>query len=99
MTACAVIVNRILRWTELFRRMSGDGLSEDEIIGLLGELLIVDHLIERGFDDSLVLLGWRGLEGDATDIGLEGFRIEVKTKRSTQHSMSKFHRRISLSDG
>ena len=27
--------------------MSGDGLSEDEIIGLLGELLIVDHLIER----------------------------------------------------
>ena len=94
MTACAVIVNRILRWTELFRRMSGDGLSEDEIIGLLGELLVVDHLIERGFDDSLVLLGWRGPEGDATDIGLEGFRIEVKTKRSTQHS----HVEISSAD-
>lgn len=86
LTACAVIVNRILRWTELFKRMSGDGLSEDEIIGLLGELLVVDQLIEKGFDDSLVIRGWRGPEGDATDIGLEGFRIEVKTKRSTQHS-------------
>lgn len=83
-SALSTLLHALNNWAELFRKRAAGGLSREEVLGLVGELLVVEALIEgsRGSVDALIQ-GWRGPHGDARDIGFNGTRIEVKSQRST----------------
>ena len=53
-------------------------LSPDQEIGLLGELLVVRHLLAT-CDGADVIDWWLGLLGEQHDLGLPDFDVEVKT--------------------
>lgn len=82
-----IVLNRLARWTKMFKAGGASGLSEEELLGLLGELITLEKLIATGKNIPYVIESWRGPHGDATDVGTEAFRVEVKTKRSTQHNV------------
>lgn len=82
--AAGMLLAALDSWAELFRRREGDGLSENEALGLLGELVVVESLLlESTAGAAAIVGGWRGPEGDARDIGVGTTRIEVKAQRTT----------------
>ena len=56
-------------------------LSEQQELGLYGELLVLNHLMGSVGEDKAVA-SWRGPMHEEHDFGLEGFDIEVKTTLS-----------------
>jgi len=82
--AVTILLRVLESWAELFRRRLEDGISKEEVVGLFGELLLLEELIQEDVTSLETLIdGWRGPDGDARDIGIGGVRIEVKTQRST----------------
>ena len=84
--AAAVIAFACLRdWADLLKRQGRRGLNRNEAIGLWGELVTLDAILESttGLDLQIVQ-GWRGPDGDQRDIGFNNTRIEVKTQLSTK---------------
>lgn len=82
--AAGMLLAALDSWAELFRRREGDGLTENEALGLLGELVVVESLVlESTAGAAAIVGGWRGPEGDARDIGVGATRIEVKAQRAT----------------
>ncbi|RYD66313.1 MAG: PD-(D/E)XK motif protein [Verrucomicrobiaceae bacterium] len=82
--AVSVLLRVLESWAELFKRRADDGLTKEETLGLIGELLVLEDLMNDGrTSPEVIVRGWRGPDGDARDIGFNGARIEVKTQRST----------------
>lgn len=82
--AAAILLRALHNWAELFKRRANDGLTREEVLGLVGELLVLESILsESRVDREALILGWRGPDGDARDIGVNGARIEVKAQRST----------------
>lgn len=82
--ALGILVERLGLWTELLKKR-GSRKNLSQVIGLLGELLVLEDFIDRGVPLSIAVPGWRGPNGDATDIGIEDRRVEIKAKLVTQH--------------
>lgn len=79
-TAPAAILGRVERWRALLEGDRG-GLSTSELRGLIGELLVLQSLMER---NPLIeaVSSWNGPLGSPQDFLLpDGLRIEVKTIR------------------
>jgi hypothetical protein len=53
-------------------------LSEKKEIGLLGELVVLNHLLD-GTDEALALASWRGPYSEEHDFGLSNSDVEVKS--------------------
>jgi hypothetical protein len=84
-SAVQIFLTALNHWADLFKKRRTNGLSPSEVIGLLGELLVIEKLITDGsIDIEFTIQGWRGPDGDARDIGFNGSRIEIKTQRSTK---------------
>lgn len=82
--ALEILMERLGLWTELLKkRAQKKNLSE--VLGLLGELLIFERFVDIGLPLALTIDGWRGPNGDATDIGINDRRVEIKAKLVTQH--------------
>ncbi len=60
-------------------------LTEQQELGLYGELFILYHLI-RSVEDGKAVASWRGPTREEHDFGLEIFDIEVKTTLSEDRS-------------
>lgn len=71
------LMNQIGYWRRFFQHRN-DGLSEEEVRGLFGELEILGYLI-RSFGTDSAMESWRGPRGELHDFHLPAFRIEVKT--------------------
>lgn len=56
-------------------------LSEDQEIGLFGELIALDRLID-GVGGARALAAWLGPQSEEHDFSLSNFDVEVKTTRS-----------------
>lgn len=56
-------------------------MSEEKETGLIGELLVLEHTIERSGED-MAMQAWLGPFSGEHDFGFEGFDVEVKTTRS-----------------
>lgn len=83
-TALTILFERLALWTELLKKRVSK-VSIGETIGLLGELIVLERLLNNWNSVSVIVGGWRGPNGDATDIGIDDRRIEIKAKLSTQH--------------
>lgn len=82
--ALGILLKALANWSELFKTRADNSLTREEMLGLFGELFVLDSLLtESGVSPRALILGWRGPNGDTRDIGVNGVRIEVKTQRST----------------
>ncbi|WP_027467510.1 PD-(D/E)XK motif protein [Deefgea rivuli] len=82
--ATAILLRALANWAELFKRRANDGLTREEVLGLMGELLVLESLLtESEINPNTLILGWRGPNGDTRDIGVNGTRVEVKAQLST----------------
>ena len=84
--AAVVIAIECLRsWALLLKRRNQIGLSRNEVMGLWGELSSLDELlVARPDNETQIIQGWRGPNGEQRDIGFNGNRIEIKTQLSTR---------------
>ena len=74
------ILTRVERWRALLESDHG-GLSVSELRGLIGELLVLQHLLDR-LSSTEAVASWSGPLGTPQDFTLpDGQRIEVKTVR------------------
>jgi len=79
------LLGELENWVELLKRKQDGEMTRAEAIGLWGELVVVRELVLRdGLHADAIVQAWRGPNGDKTDIGLEGRRIEVKTQLATK---------------
>lgn len=60
---------------------SRKGLTDDKVAGLIGELLVFEHLLGR-LDEGAALAGWLGPLAEEHDFGLPEHDVEVKTTKS-----------------
>lgn len=96
--AIVVFFNRLHRWAELLR-LGDSSWKFTKFLGLLGELRVIRDLMnESKTEPALIVTGWRGPNGDATDIGFDSSRIEVKTQRSTRNKVLKVSSLEQLAD-
>lgn len=72
------LIHRLLRWQRLLSKTGGRLLDEQEIRGLIGELLFLrDRLLPHG--GAAAVSGWQGPDGFPQDFVYAGRLIEVKT--------------------
>lgn len=84
--ACRRILDR---WRELLERVPTIRLSDEELIGLLGELLVLRDLLKRSPD--AVNLWWGPVDRDRHDFRGNSKAIEVKSTRSRQGRRCQIH--------
>ena len=78
--AVIVILRRLVRWHEFLKKKRAHLLAEDEIKGLIGELLFLkNHLIPE-FGSGQAVKFWQGPEGSPQDFNVNDSAIEVKCK-------------------
>jgi len=84
--AAVVIAIECLRgWASLLKRRGKTGLTRNEAIGLWGEISMLEELIRtQPGNESLIIQGWRGPNGDQRDVGFNSHRVEIKTQLSTK---------------
>jgi hypothetical protein len=78
-------------WVEMFRIARGNKLSENRIIGLLGELVFLKYLSEKIDLDKIVLTTWQGPDGADEDFSYNGQLFEIKSSRSSKNNMVKIN--------
>jgi hypothetical protein len=75
-------IQTFYKWSEFFEDKKSDLLSEDIIKGIMGELLVLKHLINdpNRHELNFLLKSWTGLYDKGNDFELENKNLEVKTK-------------------
>lgn len=77
------IINRFEKWKQ-FTNSINDYLSESQVKGLLGELLILDkHFISK-YGISKAINGWTGTEPTVKDFTYEDYWYEIKATTSNK---------------
>jgi Putative PD-(D/E)XK family member, (DUF4420) len=71
--------DQFCRWRRLFAEKNGGRLSESEVRGLIGELLVLSRLLTPQFGIAASLGGWTGPYGARHDFALSVAHFEVKT--------------------
>lgn len=74
----AAVMRHLSRWKRLMQ-LSHSGLSDSEVRGLIGELLLLESLFMPRFGPLAAVKGWTGPGGAPQDFRLPGLAIEVKT--------------------
>ncbi|MDC1031218.1 PD-(D/E)XK motif protein [Flavobacteriaceae bacterium] len=80
--AIRTISNIIQRWKKLFDKLKGKGLSLEQQKGLLGELLFLNEMIEKGFNPNYLLDCWTGPDFEDKDFTIAGTAFEIKLTTS-----------------
>ncbi len=73
-----LVMARISAWQEFMKR-GGDGLSPEEELGLVGELVCLEQLLLTSLPASTVLDAWQGPLDGLQDFSLGTGAIEVKS--------------------
>ena len=66
-----------------FWKYRKEGLSKEQVQGLVGELLYVEKLLKRGLDPIQIFTAWHGVNGSDQDFVFEDRWAEVKTIRQS----------------
>ena len=86
--AAQIFINRLIRWATLLEERRRSGLSEAQQLGLLGELYILNYVLENCLaDPDTAVRGWRGPDGDSRDVALNTISIEVKASLATSKNV------------
>ena len=72
------ILRRLQRWHEFLKKRRSELLSEEQIKGLLGELIFLHDYLFATFDPGQAIKFWLGPEGFPQDFNVNNCSIEVK---------------------
>ncbi|MBN3489922.1 PD-(D/E)XK motif protein [Acholeplasma equirhinis] len=92
------IVNRYDRW-RTFGSFNRKYLSENEIKGLLGELIFLKEVLARKYGISSAIEGWTGPEPLKKDFSFEDFWYEVKVANHDTVTISSLEQLDSENEG
>lgn len=73
------IVSRWNKWRFMFMRATGDLLTENQVVGLLGELIFLDKYMIPKYGDSVAIESWNGPSKSHKDFEVGDLWHEVKT--------------------
>lgn len=73
------VFSRIKKWQMMLRDIKPSILSNSEIKGLLGELIVLDKVVASEIGYNSAVKGWIGSDGSKQDFVLEQRWIEVKS--------------------
>ena len=76
--AIQLLIRRLKRWQDFLKRSRKDILSEDEIKGLIGELIFLQYHLTPSFGLEQAVRFWHGPEGLPQDYNVNDSAIEVK---------------------
>lgn len=79
-TSGEMIINRLEKWQQLFKRLNNGILPEDKIKGLIGELYFILNILTKNFSMKEALECWSGPDGANQDFNASDTAIEVKCK-------------------
>ncbi|MFI5452589.1 PD-(D/E)XK motif protein [Pedobacter sp. UC225_61] len=70
------------KWSEFFQENSGNLLSDQQVKGVFGELIVLKNLLESSLSNDIndILNSWKGLYDTGHDFINENQTLEVKTK-------------------
>ena len=74
-----LLLKRLARWRRLMESGRRTGMGENEIRGLVGELLYLGRVAMPTWDVPTAVDGWTGPLGESHDFRLPGTDVEVKT--------------------
>ncbi|MFJ5233044.1 PD-(D/E)XK motif protein [Kitasatospora sp. NPDC088391] len=77
-TAAEAAVHRYIRWQQLLRSVSRDGLSRQARCGLFGELHFLLEYVLAAVDQHTAISSWTGPRQANQDFQLPGAAVEVK---------------------
>ncbi len=78
-------LSRIKSWQQFMERPRDRRLSDEDELGLFGELSVVRRLLKTGLSSSSVMEYWRGPANGLRDFMTETFDLEVKSTTSANH--------------
>lgn len=81
-----IILARLRRWRELLKNRRDKRLTESQIIGLFGEILLLRDIFLRRLPACDAVAAWRGPHGDEQDFLVGDCLIELKTQLSSADS-------------
>lgn len=76
-----------IKWSSLFAVKHNEGLTSQQLQGLIGELLYLEHQIEGSTDANEELNSWRGPYDEGRDFVKETLDVEVKTINQASNSV------------
>jgi hypothetical protein len=76
------VLARIVAWQRFMERDGSRGLTAEEEVGLFGELVVFEALLQAGEAPVAVASGWTGPEGELHDFEIRNCCVEVKTTLS-----------------
>jgi len=71
----------VQRWIRFLGKPLKPRMEENLIIGLIGELLTIQDLVENGVDKETILDSWKGPDHESKDFSFHQYYIETKTSR------------------
>jgi hypothetical protein len=83
-----LFIRHFFKWSAFFENKKTDGLTRDQIKGLIGELIYLKNLLlnsELIVDD--ILLSWRGPYDEGHDFVFEFTDYEIKTIESSKNNV------------
>lgn len=79
----AIVLERLRRWQDMLSKRRTNILSQQKIIGLVGELLFLRDLLLPKMPLNTAINTWRGPYGDEQDFVINAVIFEIKTQMVT----------------
>lgn len=77
------VVKRYNSWKKLFYNLKKDLLSENEIMGLLGELLFLKTTMLKNYNPEVAINSWSGCDKTHKDFSVDNLWYEIKSTKSS----------------
>jgi hypothetical protein len=74
--------NVVLKWKKLFDKINFQGLTIERQKGLIGELLLINSMLDEEYAIDAILESWTGPDFNDKDFRIGSFGIEVKLTSS-----------------
>lgn len=75
------IISRWNKWRVMFKKANTDLLTENQIVGLIGELLFIEKYMFSKYGIDKTFIAWQGPSKNHKDFEIENTWYEVKTIR------------------
>jgi len=92
-------LSRIRSWQKFMEQPRDRRLSDDEELGLIGELSVVQRLLRKGVSANLVMDFWKGPANGLRDFMTDALDIEVKSTIATNSFPAHISSLEQLDDG
>jgi hypothetical protein len=77
--AVEALLGRLIVWQSFMKRQRAEGLQRSEVIGLYGEMIAINMLLDAGMSPHALINAWCGPLDGLWDFKFDDVAVEVKT--------------------